>query len=198
MTNYEHYKEKINIFLDNGDDVAVKDNNLTTCSSISCSDCQFDTDNCQKDTYKWLSEEYTEPEEEIDWSKVPVDTPIMVRNSKEWRWIPRYFAKYEDGHTFTFMNGADSWSYDDDNNVAHWKYAKLAKPEDLKPQFHQENSLTKEELMSRLCECYKESCRESAYKEMLETLDNFWNSEIKDDKKQKIANMVMELLKMEE
>ena len=39
--------------------------------------------------------EYKEPE--IDWSKVKVDTPILVKRSKEAEWERRYFAKFEDG-----------------------------------------------------------------------------------------------------
>ena len=33
----------------------------------------------------------------IDWSKVEVDTPILVKNYEDEPWIKRYFAKYEDG-----------------------------------------------------------------------------------------------------
>lgn len=198
MTNYEFYKDKINSLLDKGDDIAVKDNRLIPCSSVSCGDCQFVTDNCTKDIYKWLVEEYKEPEEDVDWSKVPVDTPIYVRQSDEEPWIPGYFAQsMNNGEVCIFTCGSTSWSNDCGHDVTCWKYAKLANPEDLKRRFHQESSLTKEELMDKLCESYKESCCESAYKEMLEALDNFWKNDIKSEKKQKIANMVMELLKME-
>lgn len=34
---------------------------------------------------------------EIDWSNVAVDTPVMVRNYTNERWVKRHFAKYEDG-----------------------------------------------------------------------------------------------------
>ena len=39
---------------------------------------------------------YAEPEEpEVDWSKVEVDTPILVRNTDNEEWNKRYFARYE-------------------------------------------------------------------------------------------------------
>ncbi len=40
----------------------------------------------------WLNEEYKEPE--VDWSKVPVDTKVFVRNLEDGLWRPRHFAKY--------------------------------------------------------------------------------------------------------
>lgn len=59
----------------------------------------------------------------VDWSKVPVDTPILVSKNKT-KWERRYFAKYEDGAVFAFRNGATSWS--DDSWPFDWDYAKLA------------------------------------------------------------------------
>lgn len=37
----------------------------------------------------WLDEEYEEPE--VDWSKVPVDTLVRVRDREDKEWILRYF-----------------------------------------------------------------------------------------------------------
>ena len=41
-----------------------------------------------------ILEPYKE-EHEIDWYKVAVDTPILVRDSEDEEWQRRYFAKYE-------------------------------------------------------------------------------------------------------
>lgn len=60
---------------------------------------------------------------EVDWSKISVDTKVLVRNSKEEEWHRRYFAKYEDGCVYCFDNGANSWN---SNEISLWKYAKLA------------------------------------------------------------------------
>lgn len=59
----------------------------------------------------------------VNWSEVPVDTPILVSKNKT-KWERRYFAKYEGGAVFAFRNGATSWS--DDSWPFDWDYAKLA------------------------------------------------------------------------
>ena len=74
----------------------------------------------------WLDEEYEEPE--IDWNKVEVDTPILVRESKDREWKRRHFAKYKDGIIFAWVGGNTSWTALGD--AAKWKYAKLAESEE--------------------------------------------------------------------
>lgn len=59
----------------------------------------------------------------VDWSKVAVDTPILVRNDGV-VWIRSYFAGYKSGKVRTYFNGATSWS--SDGRVVSWDYAKLA------------------------------------------------------------------------
>ena len=67
-------------------------------------------------------------EPEIDWSKVAVDTPILVRDHENETWYKRHFAKYEDGKVYTWHNGSTSWSSKGD--TIDWKYAKLAEAGD--------------------------------------------------------------------
>lgn len=70
-------------------------------------------------------------EPEVDWSKVEVDTPILVKYAlNETKWSRRYFAKYEDGEVYAWQEGATSWSIGNDNNVTCWAYAKLAEVEE--------------------------------------------------------------------
>ena len=69
-------------------------------------------------------------EPEVDWSKVAVDVPILVRNHPEAAWVRRYFAKYEDGKIYVWSSGATSWSVEGRDNVFNWEYAKLAEVED--------------------------------------------------------------------
>ena len=61
----------------------------------------------------------------VDWSKVAVDTPILVRDSNESRWTKRYFALFEDGLIYAWESGATSWSVENHGRVVPWKYAKL-------------------------------------------------------------------------
>lgn len=59
----------------------------------------------------------------VDWSKVEVDTKILVSNDYI-RWYRRHFAKYENGEVFAFLNGTTSYT---DTSCTEWKYAKLYK-----------------------------------------------------------------------
>lgn len=65
-----------------------------------------------------------------DWSEVPVDTPILVRQTEEHAWIHRYFAKYENGTVYAWEQGATSWSVEKPAYICDWKYAKLAESEE--------------------------------------------------------------------
>ena len=73
-------------------------------------------------------EEYEEPE--TDWSKVEVDTPILVKEYEESKWTKRYFAKYEDGVVYAWNNGVTSWTANDGECVIAWSFAKLAESEE--------------------------------------------------------------------
>lgn len=61
----------------------------------------------------------------VDWSKVKVDTPILVSNDNK-DWIKRYFARYEDGNVYGWLNGKTSWTATGELSIGHWNYAKLA------------------------------------------------------------------------
>ena len=61
----------------------------------------------------------------IDWSKVEVDTPILVSNDNK-EWIKRYFARYEDGNVYGWLNGKTSWTATGELSIGFWNYAKLA------------------------------------------------------------------------
>ena len=62
----------------------------------------------------------------VDWSKVPVDTPILVKDLEAGIWRKRYFALFEDGKIYAWESGATSWSVENNGRVACWNYAKLA------------------------------------------------------------------------
>lgn len=72
-----------------------------------------------------LREEY----DLMDWTKVEVDTPVLVRNREEHEWGRRYFAKYKDGKVWTFNMGATSWSAWGGDNLTPWNLAKVADEE---------------------------------------------------------------------
>lgn len=73
-----------------------------------------------------LLKKIEEPENKIDWSKVPVDTPIYVRSRKCFEWIPRHLAKYENGQVYAWAYGTTSFTALREIDTTTWPYAKLA------------------------------------------------------------------------
>ena len=63
-------------------------------------------------------------ESEPDWTKVSVDTPILVRNSAGQPWQMVYFAGYKDGKVSAWCGGRTSWN---ESMITSWNCAKLAK-----------------------------------------------------------------------
>ena len=105
------------------------DGRLEACTE-QCACCQFDKGepDCDKNRKNWLFSEYKEPE--VDWSKVKVDTPILVKDILKSEWIKRYFAKYENGRVYVWKEGKTSWTVVNQHDVNFWKYAKLAESEE--------------------------------------------------------------------
>ena len=66
-------------------------------------------------------------EEVVDWSKVTVDTNVMVSDDGK-EWSRRHFAKYEDGKVYCFNDGYTSFTivnYVYLSNATSWEYCKL-------------------------------------------------------------------------
>ena len=126
MKNYEKYAEEIRKY--KGENFCkdfIKPYILGTdhCNGIDCIRCSVLR-------ALWFLEEYKEPEEpEVDWSKVEVDTPILVRSSDNEEWNKRYFARYRDGYIYAWSNGCTSWTAYNSSDVTEWEYAKLAEME---------------------------------------------------------------------
>lgn len=130
MTNREKYAEQILDIAVTGSCIAVdKKGKLHKCNKLECRDCIFsrverDEPSCKEKTKKWSEQEYVEPP--VDWSKVPVDTKIYVRDFDNGFWIPRHFARFEYGKIVAWNDGATSFSIDDFDNVSKWNQGKLA------------------------------------------------------------------------
>lgn len=121
MKNYEKYADKIREY--KGTKFCkdfVKPNILKSddCINVGCARCKMLQ-------MIWLLEDYEEPK--IDWSKVEVDTPILVKYSEKEEWTRRYFARFEDGIVYAWNDGRTSWTTD---CMTGWKYAKLAEGEE--------------------------------------------------------------------
>ena len=121
MKNYEKYADEIR-----------KYKGINICSEfikphiLEADNCNgIDCQRCAMIQMIWLLEDYKEPE--VDWSKVEVDTPILVRYSEDGEWFRRHFAKYEDGTVYAWIGGCTSWS---EKYTTAWNYAKLAESEE--------------------------------------------------------------------
>lgn len=128
MKNYEKYADEIKGYKYNGIDICsefIKPHILEAdnCNGVDCRSCAMLQ-------MLWLLEEYEEPKEpEVDWSKVAVDTPILVRQNEDGGWLRRHFAMYKGGIVYTWKDSRTSWT---ENSMTGWACGKLAETEGAK------------------------------------------------------------------
>ena len=120
MKNYEKYADEIREY--KGVNFC---NDFVMPNILKLVSCHGDCAKCRMLQTIWLLEDCEEPE--TDWSKVEVDTPILVKDHEDKEWLKRYFAEYKDGVVYTWTNGRTSWNEDCTHG---WKYAKLAESEE--------------------------------------------------------------------
>jgi len=128
MINYEKHRESLDLILEQGGAIAFnKDTKeIVDCQHLRCEDCLFSyrynkVHYCNVNRIKWLVSEYKEPE--VDWSKIPIDTPVLVSDDGV-NWRRRYFVRRSETGLFcVYSNGTTSWSAD--NCESRYKYAKL-------------------------------------------------------------------------
>lgn len=122
MKNYEKYADELREYrgLSFCDDFVIPHilKSKEQCDDMNCSACKMLQ-------MIWLMEDYEEPE--VDWSKVKVDTPILVKRDEAEKWTRRYFAKNENGKVYAWGGGRTSWN---ETAVVDWEYAKLAESEE--------------------------------------------------------------------
>lgn len=81
----------------------------------------------------WLDEEYEEPpKHDVDWSKVPVDTLVRVRDAEDEDWILRYFKGINDKH---LRRRYEAWEFGATSKTASgkylcWNYCELVEDEE--------------------------------------------------------------------
>ena len=127
MLNREKFAKEIVDIACNGSFMAIVDGKPQICQNTLCRRCI-----CHLGDYvcnsgamiEWANSEYVEPP--VDWSKVTVDTPILVRDYDYQDWFKRYFAKFENGVVFSWAEGSTSWSAE---RSIRWRQAKLAESE---------------------------------------------------------------------
>lgn len=111
MTNREKYEKEIidYIFKYGGTPAITKDDGkVCHCHDIGCEQCIFHPskyitlmDSCESEFVKWAKQEYKQ--REIDWSKVPVDTKVLILDDKGEEAERAYFSHCKDGKVFIFL-----------------------------------------------------------------------------------------------
>lgn len=136
MTNYEKYKDELikHVIAQSYIGLEIHTNKLVDCSDLCCEKCKFNANGasvCKNacEMEKWLNSEYVEKEkEEVDWSKVLIDTKILVSEDKI-NWYRRYFAGIDTctNERLAWLDGATSWA---NRSTRAWKHVKLYKEDE--------------------------------------------------------------------
>lgn len=128
MKNKEKFADKIFEIACSGSKIAIdkRTKELRSCSDMICGKCDFCGSNCSTHIKEWCEKEYVEYE--TDWSKVPVDTPVLVKDNKHDSYSrKRHFCEYYNNQIFCWDDGRTSFT---DDSTTPWKYAELANEED--------------------------------------------------------------------
>ena len=125
MKNYEKYVDKIKEYEGNNFCSMFIEPHILKPIGLSCDDLACGM--CCVLQLAWLTEGGTPKEPETDWSKIKIDTPILVRDDESDKWFKRYFAKYEGRVVYAWKSGRTSWTED---CMIEWNYAKLAENEE--------------------------------------------------------------------
>lgn len=132
MTHYESIDpNKVKEIFARSFAIDKKTHEVIACKDLNCVFCLFSSANkpCIVERTNWLDQPAFDPEKDIDWSKVPVDTPVLVWDSELYP-AKRYFYGVNNGCFGTYRNGCTSWS-STTGDCYYWKHCKLYRPEDV-------------------------------------------------------------------
>ena len=129
MKNKEKFAKEIVDVACSGFPLAIINNKVCACNTSKCHKCDLSND-CIVELEKQAESEYIEYE--IDWSKVPIDTPVIVKGiDHDYR---HYFEKLlPNGRLSVFHDGRTSWSsssYKERNRSYPVSSVTLAREED--------------------------------------------------------------------
>lgn len=128
VTLVEYEKRKKEVF-----NALRKESGASSCEGVDCCDCPFKI--LCNDNGTLEDAEMNEPvkaaqlimefEPPVDWSKVPVDAKILVKEPNDKIWYKRHFAEYHNGMVFAWEDRMTS--YTADGKMSAWTRAKLYK-----------------------------------------------------------------------
>lgn len=136
VTLVEYEKRKKEVFDALRKELFRKEFGESSCKGVDCRDCPLGI--LCNDNGTLEDAEMNEPvkaaqlimefEPPVDWSKVPIDTKILVKDSHEVLWKRGHFADYDNGIVFAWCDGKTS--YTADKGMIAWTQAKLYKEGD--------------------------------------------------------------------
>lgn len=136
MKNREKYKnELIEVIKKDGKmcEFVKKHEVFRMFGKDSTSYCKMTCVTCGTELQLWLDEEYIEPPKpEVDWSKVPVDTLVRVRDREDQEWTLMYFKGLDDeGYINRFQTWVDGATSKTAYGVyKNWTYCELVEDDD--------------------------------------------------------------------
>lgn len=126
MKNFEKYMDEYIKSLICGTNCDFRRKHLSL-EPTHCMRYEFACKNCDIRLANWFAHEY---KPQIDWSKVPVDTPVIVkeRSGVERK---RHFCKYEKDHYEPFVCFNSGYTSFTGGTTTSWDNCELARPEDI-------------------------------------------------------------------
>lgn len=130
MTHYEAVDpDKVKEIFARSFAIDKRTGEIRNCNVLACVNCLFhESNDCREEKGEWLDQPVFDSEKDIDWEKVPVDTPVIVWNSDS-NQNNRYFAGIDGEYFSAYSNGGTSWS--SKGNTYYWNHCKLYRPEDI-------------------------------------------------------------------
>lgn len=130
MKNVEFYAKELASLAVRGENVAIrkKDGIPCSCDELNCRDCLiYDGDFCiDENLLKWAESEYVEYE--VDWSKVPVDTPVYYQTNIYKDADKGHFAKFQNGIVYVWEDGKTSFTSRYSDDICSCQFVRLVEP----------------------------------------------------------------------
>lgn len=110
MKNKEKFAKEIIEVACSGSKLALYNGEIRACKSLMCSECEFCSRvvPCDSKRKAWAESEYVEYE--TDWAKVPVDTPVLLKDKDNVDNKRYFYRTLSEGALALFINGRTSWS----------------------------------------------------------------------------------------
>lgn len=102
------------------------------------SNCLFDIEENIGDAIEIVQNWSNKNQPEIDWTKVPIDTPVLVKDKSDAEWIERYFVAYLPNANEKFCAFNDGDTRENTGGVSCWNECRLATDVDPTPFINKE------------------------------------------------------------